>query len=100
MPKTIVTCGGGTFNGFIDIDGLACAVAYAELLRLERKNAVAVLTDPLNMSVTPSLRKIAVHYTATYEVGDEYVIVDMSDPRVLETFIPMDRITEIYDHHF
>lgn len=100
MDRTIVTCWGGTYNGFIDIDGLACAVAYAELLRLEGKDALAVMTDPLNASITPGLRGIAKSYTINRESWDEYIIVDMSEPKILETFVPLDKITEIYDHHF
>ena len=84
----------------MDIDGLACAIAYAELLRLEGEDAAAVLCDPLNASVTPELRAIAKNYQTTPVSAKKYVIVDMSDTRCLQTFVPLEKVVEILDHHF
>ena len=92
----IVTC----WWGFIDIDGFACAIAYAELLRFEWKDAVAVLTDTLNASITPEIRAIGAKFSPNPQMGDSFVIVDMSDPEKIQEFAPLDRISEIYDHHF
>lgn len=75
-------------------------MAYAELLRLEGKDARAVLMDPLNTSITPSLRSIAKSYVTQQASGDAYVIVDISDPKIISSFVPLDKIVEIYDHHF
>ncbi len=96
IMNTMVTC----WWGFVDIDGFACAIAYAELLGLEWKDATAVLTDPLNASVTPEIRAIGAEFSATSKTGDSYVIVDMSDPEKIQEFAPLDGISEIYDHHF
>ena len=92
----IVTC----WWGFIDIDGFACAIAYAELLRLEWNDATAVLTDPLNASVTHEIRALGAEFSTVLKSWESYVIVDMSDPDKIQEFAPLDTVCEIYDHHF
>ena len=51
--QKIVVTAGQTFN---DIDVLACAIAYSELLLLEGKKSEVVLPGPLNNSVTNIIR--------------------------------------------
>lgn len=43
---------------------------------------------------------MAKSYVTEPEAYDRCVIVDMSDPKVIESFIPLEKISEIYDHHF
>jgi len=88
---------------FNDIDGFGCAIAYAELLRKEGKEAKAVFVGPLNNSVT----KMALEAGGEYEMGykpaaeDQFVYVDISEKEYF-AFKDEDesRIAEIYDHHY
>lgn len=98
MGRIIVTAGGMA----ADVDVLACAVAYAELLRLEGKNAVAVVSPIFTASVTPTILAWGGVYETQYEPqqGDTFVIVDISDPDRIAAFVDRARIVEIYDHHF
>lgn len=84
-----------------DVDVLACAVAYAELLRLEGKDAVAVVSPNFTASVTPTVRTWGGEYATTYEPqDDDFVLVDLSVPKYVARFVDMERIREVYDHHF
>ncbi len=96
--KTIVTAG---WKG-ADIDVFACAVAYAELLRLEGFEAVAVIPGSFTASVTPSLLELNAPYETSYtpDGSEQFVLVDISDPRHFAQFVDHSRITEIYDHRY
>ena len=99
LPLTLVTAG----STYLDIDAYACAVAMAELLRLQGKNALAYSNATANYSVTPSLSKNGqVLKTLPADARDaeaEYVVVDVSDPDYIKDSVPLDRVTEVYDHH-
>ena len=58
------------------------------------------MTDVLNASLTPEIRSLRVEFSTTSQIADSYVVVDMSDPEKIQEFVPLDRISEIYDHHF
>ncbi|MEI6510903.1 MAG: DHH family protein [Candidatus Uhrbacteria bacterium] len=96
---TIVTAG----KSFNDIDAFACAIAYAELLRLEGTDARAVFVGPLNHSVTAlALEQGGEFATKCVPAdGDRFVFVDLSGPDHF-AFAPVDesKIAEIYDHHY
>ena len=96
---TIVTAG----KSFNDIDAFGCAIAYAELLRLEGTDARAVFVGPLNHSVTAlALEQDGDFATACVPADeDRFVFVDLSGPDHF-AFAPVDesRIAEIYDHHY
>ena len=94
--KTIVTAGA---KG-ADIDVFACAIAYAELLRLEEREAIPVIAGSFTSSVTPSILKWNAEYKTEYEPdGSEgFVLVDISDPDHFPAFVSHDRINEVYDH--
>ena len=51
MKKIVITAG----ETFADIDVLACAIAYSQLLTLEGKANEVVLPGPLNSSNTPTI---------------------------------------------
>lgn len=98
-PPVLVTAG----STYLDIDAYACAVAMAELLRLEGHEALAYSTAAANYSVVPSLSKngqvlrvLPLHFR---EQDARYVIVDVSDPDYIKDSVPLDRVTEVYDHH-
>jgi inorganic pyrophosphatase/exopolyphosphatase len=96
MPRTIVTAG----EKYADIDVLACAVAYAELLRLEGKDAVAVVSKDFQASITPSVLAWGGVYETTYEAreGDDFILVDVSEPGFVASFVDHARVREVYDH--
>jgi inorganic pyrophosphatase/exopolyphosphatase len=96
--RTIVTAGG---KG-ADIDVFACAIAYAELLRLEGVEAIAVIPGAYTASVTPSILELQVVYQKAYEADgtEKFVLVDISDPNHFAPFVAQNRINEIYDHRY
>lgn len=94
--RTIVTAGA---KG-ADIDVFACAVAYAELLRLEGHEATPIIAGSFTSSVTPSILKWGAEYKTEYkpDSSENFVLVDISDPDHFPTFVSHDRISEVYDH--
>lgn len=97
MQNLIVTAG----ESFSDIDVVACAVAYAELLRLENKNAEVVLPGVFNNSVTPTVRSWGFKYSTKPTVKEyKSIVVDVSEPAFIAKCAPMDSIVEIFDHRY
>lgn len=99
LPFVIITAG----STYLDIDAYACAVALAELLRLQGENAIAYSGAPCNYSVCRSLTEkdqISRELPLDFD-GDnaEYIIVDVSDPEFLKSSAPLDKIVKVYDHH-
>jgi len=94
--KTIVTAG----EKNADIDVLACAIAYAELLNLEGKEAIAVVPGQFTMSVTPSILEWGAKYQSRYisDGSENFVLVDVSDPDYFAKFVNPDKVVEVYDH--
>jgi inorganic pyrophosphatase len=94
--KTIITAGA---RG-ADIDVLGCAIAYAELLRLEGYEAVPVIQGSFTSSVTPSLLALGAVYETGYTPSgsESFVLVDISDHDYFPAFVARDRISEVYDH--
>lgn len=96
MNRNIVTSG----EKFTDIDALACAVAYSELLLLENKESEVVLPGILNTSVTQAIKDWGIKYTTSQTcTGAYFTIVDVSDPLQIAEFVEEDRIVKIFDHH-
>lgn len=95
----IVTAG----SVYLDIDAYACAVAMAELLKLQGVNAVAYSKAACNYSVCDSLtaagQLVRELPAGVSEKNARYIIVDVSDPEFLKNSVPLDRIYEVYDHH-
>lgn len=97
--RIIITAG----SNYLDIDAYACAVAMAELLCLQGKEAIAYSQADCNYSVCPSLVRDGQMLKALpdgYEAGEsKYIIVDVSDPDYLEKSVPLDNVVAVYDHH-
>ena len=98
MSRRIVTAG----QGFTDIDAYASAIAYAQLKRLEGVVAEVVLPGPLNVSVPPQLRPEQLDYEVEYvpRDGDTFVVLDVSEPDHIATFVRPEGIEINIDHHF
>lgn len=94
MAKIVVTSG----KRYIDIDGLACLIAYTEI---PQEKAIAVVAAPLNKSITQTIKKWPINYVASVQGEDlEFVIVDVSEFPQFPPFVKKEKIIEIYDHHF
>lgn len=92
MRKIVVTAG----ETFTDIDSLASALAYREA----NPNSLVVLPNPLNQSVTPTIKTWKLDFSPKIENGDnDFVVVDVSDPQHIPKFVNQEKIIEIYDHH-
>ncbi len=96
MNKIVVTAGANAS----DIDVLACVVAYAELLKLEGKNSLAVVPGSFTMSVPASILAWNPIFEKTYSpTGDElFTVVDICDPEAFPVFVDIERMDEVYDH--
>lgn len=95
----IVTAG----SNYLDIDAYACCVAVKELLALQGEVAIAYSGAVTNYSVCQSLMEEGQILTALpadlQPDGARYVIVDVSDPAYIKDAAPLERVTEVYDHH-
>ena len=96
---TIVTTG----NKYIDIDGLACVIAYEELLRKSGKDTSHYLYDSFTESIPQIVKDFG--YTPNFEKPlctekTRFVVVDVSEPQFLPDIINIERIDKILDHHF
>ncbi len=95
----IIITAGQKYN---DIDALACAIAYQELLALQGTPAQAVLSGPLNNSVTALARQDKLNFTAEYSpnLDDTFVLVDISNPEFVSNFVNVDKVVGVFDHHY
>lgn len=86
---------------FLDIDAYACIIAYAELLRLQGKDAVAFSSATLNESITKTIRSWDVPFFTTYDIkdNDTFIVIDVSEPENIEKRVAFDRVEQIIDHH-
>ncbi len=97
--KTIV-CGG---RAYADIDVLACASAYVQLLNLLGHDASAVITGPWNQTICKTIHTwpIDVHSKLPSDKHHyQYVLVDFSDPDYREHFVSLSEVVEVFDHHY
>jgi inorganic pyrophosphatase len=85
----------------IDIDGLACVAAYAELLQKQGKEARGISTAVWNASVTPAVRAWGIPVASAVTVGpdDHFTLVDVSHLNSLDPIVNTDQVSEIIDHH-
>jgi len=92
----IVTSGAA----YLDIDAYACCIAYAELLNRQGIDARAVSGAPLNASITPTLLALDCSLD-THDPADtdEFILMDVSDPRHVDPIVPLERVVEVIDHH-
>lgn len=94
--KPVVVTAGETW---VDIDAFACAIAYAELLRLQGRESVVVIPGALNATITPALVALGHYETTPPAAHADVVIVDVSDAKHFAKFVQLDDVVEIFDHH-
>lgn len=100
MNKKYVVVGG---RAYADIDVLACVSAYTELLNLKGQSAHGIITGPWNQTIPESIKKWTIDIRNTHSHDDipcKYILVDISDPSYMETFVTLDNVAEVYDHHY
>lgn len=95
MADIAVTAG----QAWVDIDAFACIVAYVELLTLEDKQAEAVIPGILNSSIPAELRKLGSFIASPTNIIAAVVLVDISDPTHVSSFVRPELVREVYDHH-
>jgi inorganic pyrophosphatase len=93
----IVTAGAA----YMDIDAYAGCVAYAELLQHQGHDAQAVSTATLNESIPELIRAWSAPLKTTYtpDANDTFTLIDISEADKLESFVELDRIDAVIDHH-
>ncbi|MGD8374481.1 MAG: DHH family phosphoesterase [Candidatus Woesebacteria bacterium] len=93
----VVTAG----HKYLDVDGYAGCLAYAELLQLKGQDAAAVSTARLNSSIPKMLKSLDLKINTDYlpASDDRFVIVDLSDPEHFDKFVRPVKVVEIFDHH-
>jgi inorganic pyrophosphatase/exopolyphosphatase len=95
MNKIVVTTG----QPFTDIDSLSCAITYTELLKNEKKDALAVLPGKFNKSITKKIKSWNFDYEKDLKNSEyKFVIVDISKKEFFPDFVEEKDIIEIYDH--
>lgn len=85
-----------------DIDGIACSIAYTELLNKLKKEAEATYFGVLGLEVE-FVKKYTNYFPikkheGKYADDTQFVIVDTTDPNGIEPSIPPEKIIEIFDH--
>lgn len=95
-PTSVIAVTSG--QPFSDIDALACAIGYAQLLLLQGQPARAVLPGPLNESIVTSIKNWGLDYDQTAPAGTPAILVDVSTPEVIADFAK-GHVIEVFDHH-
>ncbi len=98
MDDIVITAG----DLYTEIDILACALSYKELLSLQGVSSRVVLPGPFNKSITSEIRRWPLDYEKS--PGDvsesSFVIVDISEPAHITSFVDQEKIIALFDHHF
>lgn len=97
--KSIVVGG----SAYADIDVLACIAAYTQLLNLRGCYAQGVITGPWNQTISSSIRQWPTEIAKQFMDSEEcsnFILVDISDPNFLEEFVQIEKVIEVYDHHY
>lgn len=85
-----------------DIDGVACMIAYTELLSASGTPAKAVYYGDPSLEV-----KFVKQYTGyfpvekhsgEYDSNDRFILLDTADPEAIEPAIPPEHVVELFDH--
>jgi nanoRNase/pAp phosphatase (c-di-AMP/oligoRNAs hydrolase) len=89
---------------YIDIDVLASSIALRELMHLLGKKAKVHLTGPFNATIPTrfidSIAKDINRIAPPKSNGYDFILVDISDPLYVESFVKIDKVCAVYDHHY
>lgn len=84
-----------------DIDRVACAIAYAELLNKSGQSSKAVYTGQLNDEINfvkDFLGKFSIQEKNTFDSDDQFVMVDMSFVPNPKSGVDVIKVIEVIDH--
>src|SRR5882672_5061644 len=86
---------------YADIDAYAGCVAYAELLQKQGQPAQAIIEAVFNQSIPALVREWPTSLQTAYTPSDDdtFTLIDVSEPEYFESFVNLDRINEVIDHH-
>ena len=85
-----------------DLDGVACMIAYSELLNIQGTVSESVYSGELDLET--AFVKNYTNYFPLKQCGDSYppdskfVLVDTANPDIIDSSIPVDSITKVFDH--
>jgi len=99
LETVVVTSG----SAYIDIDVLACSLALSHLYNLLGRNSIVCHTGKQNGTIPKSLKNLTKSLYSSqlnYSTDYSYALVDVSNPEFFEDFVQIERIIEVYDHHF
>lgn len=98
MNNIVITSG----TNYVDIDAVACILAYKEFLKLKNIESIALITAAINSSITPSMKSWNLEYSQDYKIKpeDRIIIMDISEKEYLEKSYNLNQVIELYDHHF
>ncbi len=82
-----------------DLDGLSCAVAYAELLGLQGFRARAWISTPPDPEAAYAVARLGIDVDPSEpQLGSAIALVDASDLRGLPVSLDPERVVEVIDH--
>lgn len=83
-----------------DLDGVACSVAYAELLRTQGREAIAAILGSPHLEARHVAERFGIPLPSEVDPRDfaEIVLVDTSVVTEQDTHLPIDHVIEIIDH--
>lgn len=86
---------------YLDIDAYAGITAYAELLQKQGIPVRAVSTAQPNESVPKTVRSWPVELMSEYTPApeDTFTLIDISTPDHFDTFVDLERVDTVIDHH-
>jgi len=96
--KYIITSG----NAYVDIDALACCLAYKNLLKMIGFSAHVLLTGPLNETISKTIMSwnLPISKNIPNNIDDYYfILLDISDLKYVEPFVIEDNVVKVFDHH-
>lgn len=97
MEKQMVITSG---RKYIDIDAYAGMFAYKKLLQSLGYEVYVATTAILNESIPESIKKLGFTFDQVdFERPTEYIVLDVSHPDFIDTFVSEKDIIEIIDHH-
>ena len=99
MNTTLITAA-----GYPDLDGVACAIAYAEYLGQKQPDTRYIAKFFNKPQIEPAF--IASELDLLVEVVNEgeiskydnFILVDMSEPKGLPELLELDKVLEVIDH--
>lgn len=83
-----------------DLDGIACMIAYCELLNAKGIPSEVQYFGQLDLE-TDFVKKTTNYFpvsSATYSSESNFVLVDTANPDIIDKSIPLDKVVEVFDH--